>query len=430
MIGRIVGTIALTAALVAAAWAPASAQTVREAFEDLYVFGECGEPVCLDVAASVHGQHFSALAEQAGTDMIGFVFRSISAGLASVPIPSSSATEVFYFQDGALVSERSSAGPIFLERSQTLGQGNLLLGFNVGRISPSNLRGRSLEDLELNFTHEDVGTAGLGDPDWENDVIRVTTDVSLDLTLFSLFATYGLTNSVDFTAALPIVNSSLSGVSQARIVPFSGATTPHAFLVNGERSLTSTSSSDISSTGIGDVVLRAKANLRQDEALGVGGLVELRLPTGDEDDFHGTGETTLRALAVVSRPFEVVTPHLNGGFTFRSGENSASSVTLRGGFDALLGEAVTGSVEVLGEFLVEEVADDAVTRTEQYQFPVQRTFDVSDIPDIEDHIMDFVAGLKYQASNRFRVVGSVLVPMLDGGVRPDVQWSLGVESVF
>lgn len=410
----------------------AEGQTLRETFERLYIFGDCGEPVCLDVSASVHGRHFSALAEQAGTDMIGFVVQSIGSSLSSVPIPSSNSGSLFRFEDGALVSTPSSAGPVFMERSQTLGQGNLMMGLNVARIAPSNLRGEPLDDLELVFTHEDVGTAGLGDPDFENDVIRVTTDLDLTLTVASLFLTYGVTPSVDLGVALPVVSASLGGSSVAVIEPFGGgSSTPHRFLVDGTESLTSTSSVDQSATGIGDMALRLKANLVQRESMGFAALGELRVPTGDEENFHGTGETAARLMGIFSARSGAVSPHLNAGFTLRTGDLMTNSVSFLGGFDVLLSEATTASIEVIGDFLIGEVEnDEAVTRVETYQFPVSRTVEVSRIPERTDHVFDAVAGLKLEPTEGFRVVGSVLVPLYEGGVRPDVQWTIGLEKVF
>ena len=409
---------------------PAAGQTLREAYEELFIFGQCGEVVCLDVSPTLHGNHFKSVAEQAGTNMIAFVLQSIGSSLSSIPIPSSNAGQVFFFEDGRLVSRPTSAGPVFLERSQTLGQGILLVGFNLGRVSPSNLRGEPLDDLELTFTHEDVGTAGLGDPDFENDVIRVTTDVQLDLTVASLFLSYGMGSAIDIGVALPIVHTSLSGTSAAQIIEFQSPS-PHRFLVNGEQSLTSSSSADASATGLGDIALRAKANLAQRERFGLAAMAEVRLPTGDEDNFHGTGNTTARFLAIASLPQRTVSPHLNAGFTLRTGDGEASSVTLRGGLDALLGSAVTGSVEVLGDLLIEDPGnDEAVTRQVNYQFPIVRTQSVSDIPDQQDHVLDFVAGLKVQPSGRFRVVASMLVPLMEGGVRPDFQWTIGLEGIF
>lgn len=409
---------------------PAAGQTLREAYENLFIFGECGEVVCLDVSPTLHGNHFKSVAEQAGTNMIAFVLQSIGSSLSSIPIPSSNAGEVFYFEDGRLVSTPTSAGPVFLERSQTLGRGNLLVGLNFARVSPSNLRGEPLDDLVLTFTHEDVGTAGLGDPDFENDVIRVTTDVELNLTVASLFLTYGMGSAVDIGVAVPIVNASLDGTSAAQIIEFQSPS-PHRFLVNGQPSLTSSTSADASATGIGDIALRAKANLAQSESFGFAALAEVRLPTGDEDNFHGTGNTTARLLGIVSLPYRTVSPHLNAGFTLRTGDGEASSVTVRGGVDALLGSAVTGSVELLGDLLIEDPGnDEAVTRQVNYQFPIVRTQGVSDIPDKQDHVLDFVAGVKIQPTGNFRIVTSMLVPLLEGGVRPDFQWTIGLERVF
>lgn len=410
---------------------PLPAQTLRETFESLYVFGECGEPVCLDVAASVHGRHFSVLAEEAGTDMIGFVLQSIGSSLSNIPIPSANSGEIFFFEDGELVSTPTSAGPAFIERSQTLGRENLLVGFNLGRSSMSNIRGQSLEDLTLTFTHEDVGTAGLGEPDFENDVIEVVSDIDLAFTFASVFLTYGVTNTIDIGLAVPIVSASLSGTSSARIRPFEGTASPHGFNEDGEVGLTATSSADATSTGVGDIALRAKANLSQSDAWGLAALGEIRLPTGDEDNFQGTGETTARILGIVSGRSGTFSPHANAGFTLRTGEANASSLSVRAGLDALLSESVTGSIEVLGDFLVQDVSnDEAVTREVAYQFPVERVVSVSEIPDRRDHVLDFVGAVKVQPAAGFRVVGSMLVPLMEGGVRPNFQWAIGVERIF
>lgn len=410
---------------------PVPAQTLRETFESLYVFGECGEPVCLDVAASVHGRHYSVLAEEAGTDMIGFVLQAIGSSLSNIPIPSANSGEIFFFQDGELVSTPTSAGPAFIERSQTLGRSNLLVGFNLGRSSMSNLRGQSLQDLTLTFTHEDVGSAGLGEPDFENDVIEVVSDIDLAFTFASVFLTYGVTNAVDIGLAVPIVSASLRGTSTARIIPFQGTSSPHGFNVDGVVGLTSSTSADATSTGVGDIAFRAKANLTQSDAWGVAALGEVRLPTGDEDNFQGTGETTARILGIVSGRSETFSPHANAGFTLRTGEASASSVSLRAGLDALLSGSVTGSIEILGEFQVEDAGnDEAVTREVAYQFPVERVVSVSEIPEQQDHVLDFVGAVKVQPAAGFRIVGSMLVPLIEGGVRPNFQWAIGVERIF
>jgi hypothetical protein len=419
--------------LVAAALAPQPllAQTMRDAIERLFIFGQCGEPVCLDVSAEVHGQHYKVGAGRSAEEIVAFLQQSIGSSLASVPLPSSNSGQLFRVENGQLVSTASSAGPIYLERSQTLGRGTVILGANTAGISLSNLRGESLDDLVLNFTHQDVGLAGLGDPDWENDFIRVTTDIDLDLLISSFFLMVGVSPSVDVGVAVPLVKSSFSGSSTAEIVPWNAATTPHAFLVEGVRSLVSTSGTERSASGIGDIAIRVKTNATQRENVGVAFVGELRLPTGDEENFRGTGETSVRVLGAVSGRAGNLSPHLNAGVTARSGELQPTSITVLGGVDALLRSNLTTSVELLGDFLIESnAAAAAVTRIEDYRFPRERTLAVSDLPTREDHVIDVVGGLKVEPFGGFRLVGSVLVPLYEGGARPSVQWTLGMEAVF
>jgi hypothetical protein len=410
---------------------PVSAQSMRDAIERLFIFGQCGEPVCLDVSAEVHGQHYKVGAGRSAEEIVAFLQQSIGSSLASVPLPSSNSGQLFRVENGQLVATESSAGPIYLERSQTLGRGTVILGANMAGISLSNLRGESLDDLTLNFTHQDVGIAGLGDPDWENDFIRVTTDLDLDLLITSFFLMVGVSPSVDVGLAVPLVKASLRGGSTAEIVPWNAATTPHAFLVEGVRSLVSSSAADQSGSGIGDIAIRVKANATQRESVGFAFVGELRLPTGEEENFRGTGETSVRVLGAVSGRAGNLAPHLNAGVTARSGELQPTSITVLTGVDALLRSNVTTSVELIGDFLVESnSAAAAVTRVEDYRFPRERTLSVSGLPSREDHVIDVVGGLKVEPFSNFRMVGSVLVPLYEGGARPSVQWTLGMEAVF
>jgi hypothetical protein len=126
-----------------------------------------------------------------------------------------------------------------------------------------------------------------------------------------------------------------------------------------------------------------------------------------------------------------LSPHLNAGVTARSGEQQPTSITVLSGVDALLRPNLTTSIELLGDFLIESnAASAAVTRVETYRFPRERSLAVSDLPTREDHVIDVVGGLKVEPFGGFRLVGSVLVPLYEGGARPSVQWTLGMEAVF
>ena len=76
----------------------------------------------------------------------------------------------------------SSAGPIFGERAQTLGRGRSFIGANFTGMHFQRIRGVRLDQLVLNFGHQDVPPADtLGSPDFENDLIQVRVGMNVDL---------------------------------------------------------------------------------------------------------------------------------------------------------------------------------------------------------------------------------------------------------
>ena len=240
---------------------PLEAQSLREKFADLFRFGSCDEALCLDVDPSFHGRHFIPAAEQGQANLIDFLRNAIGVSVANIPISATSSGATFSIQGGLPVRTSVSSGPVFAERAQTLGRGRFLIGANVSSVRLESVRGVPLQDLTLNFTHENIDFNELGEPDFENDIIHVRTALDINLLVGSLYLSYGLLDRVDLGVALPLVRTSLSGSSDAQVIPFS-AGTPHRFSATGDP-LEATASIDESATGIGDVAGRLKINLIQ-----------------------------------------------------------------------------------------------------------------------------------------------------------------------
>jgi len=404
----------------------AESQSLRERFTQLFTFADCGQPLCLDVTND-HGDHFNPALQEGQADLFGFLTNAISFSLSnSVPFTAASSGVTFRFEGGAPVATSVSAGPIFAERSQTLGRGRLLVGANVSNLSFSRFRGTPLDQLEFAFTHQNVGNDALGDPTFENDVIEVATDLDLSIFVTSVYASYGLTDRVDVSVAVPIVRSSLSGTSVAR-VDFWETPTPHPFDESG--SLQASTTVDGSATGIGDIGIRMKANLEQGEASGFALVGDVRLPTGDEGDFHGSGEVAVRVLGAYSGRFEAFSPHLNGGFAYRGGESQTSSALFTVGFDHLMSESVTLAVEVLGDFQVGD-PEFTVPTTATFDAPIQRTVDLANIPVRDDHFVNGSIGFKWVTSEDTHLLTNVQLPLSDGGLSPDFIWTVGLARTF
>jgi hypothetical protein len=300
----------------------------------------------------------------------------------------------------------------------------LLVGLNVNGISMDNLRGVPLSDLELKFTHQNVGDPALGSPDFENDIIEVATDLSLSLIVTSAFASFGIANDVDIGILVPIVRASIEGTSEATLIAPPGS--PHLF--DGTSAMAQ-SSAEGSATGIGDIAVRAKINLYQTPEIGFALLGDARLPTGDEENFLGSGNTSIRGFGILSGSFGNFSPHLNAGFAYRNGENQNHSMLATLGFDQLISERVSIAAELIGDF---EMGDPQIILPEPVVFtaPTVRTVELTDIPDDKDNRMDAAFGLKFLLGSGTRGVTNILFPLNEGGLRPKFLWTVGIERTF
>ncbi|HET8656097.1 MAG TPA: hypothetical protein VFL93_11320 [Longimicrobiaceae bacterium] len=401
------------------------AQTLRDRVSSLFEFGTCGEPLCLNVPNN-HGRHFIPELVEGNSNVIGFLADAIGTSISGIPISSASGGYTYQFVNGAPVQTSISAGPIFGERAPTLGRHRVLLGANLTRFSFQSLRGVPMNDLEFNFTHQNVGSPVYGDPEFENDVLEVHTAVDFSLAIGTIYAAYGLLDWLDVGVAVPLVHASLRGSSAAMIQAFEGADTPHQ-LTPG--SITAETSNEGSATGVGDVALRMKANLTPGAAFDFGVLGDVRLPTGDEQNFLGTGYVTARGLAILSTRIQNFSPHLNGGFLYRGGADANDAILLTAGFDQLISSRATLAFDVLSEWVVGDPAI-SVPGPVEFTQPFVRSVQPSSIPNMRDDIVNAAIGAKLLVGRGVTVVVDGLAPLNRGGMRPDWGWTVGLERGF
>ena len=331
----------VAALLVAPASASAQVQTLKQQVNNLFRFGECGEALCLAVNADVHGLHYAPSATQASGALINFFADAIGAAVSNLPISSSSGGVTFSFKGGRPVKTSTSSGPIFAERGQTIGRGQLLTGANVTSLRFATFRGLPLDQLDFNFVHQNVGSPVIGDPAFENDVINVRSSMDLNILVTTAFVTYGLLDRLDIGLAVPLVRASLDGTSHGTMIPF-GPNTPHLFGTTANPSLTADGSTSGSSVGLGDVAVRMKANLAQTPTSAFALFGDVRLPTGDENNFRGAGALSARVLGAYSGRYRAFSPHINAGYLLRSDTLQSNAIVGTAGFDQLINDSWTG----------------------------------------------------------------------------------------
>ncbi len=428
---RLAPVVVLCAFLVA----PLSAQSsihLRDRIKDLFSFGSCGQPLCLDNSVNAtngHGSHFLPDLAAGNGAILGFLDAAIASNASNVPLSASSSGVTFKFVGGLPVRTSGSLGPVFGERAQTLGKGRFVVGGNLSGLSFSSLRGVPLDEIVLNFSHQDVPPEGLGQPLRENDVLQVRLDLNVNLMVSTFFATYGLTDRLDLGIAVPLVHTSLQGRSVGQFIPF-GIPTSHFFAGDSLHPvLTANAATFGSATGLGDIALRLKGNLLSTERTGLAIMADARLPTGSQEDMTGAGRLSVRALAIGSARFGDFSPHLNLGYALRTGKGRNDVVLATGGFDQVVASWATMAVDVISEWQVGK-SDLVLPQTVVYEFPVERTVEPTNIPEMRDHRVNGAFGFKFRTPGGPILVTNALVPLRRGGLQANLVWTIGLDANF
>jgi hypothetical protein len=442
-------TIAIIAIFHAVSPSGAGAQSLRDRISDLFIFGAGQAPLFLagsgapnnPAALQAHGEHFIPASSAENAALISLIGDAIGTSIGSIPIGSTSGSETFHFVGGVPVRTSTSAGPIFAERSQTLGAGRVLVGASRTAFRFATLRGVDMRNIELAFTHQNVDFAGCdnifagdctkyGIPSFENDAIDFRLSMNLDVRVTSMYVTYGVKDRFDLGLVVPIVQADFRGESSAQVRPFGGTTVAHFF--SGDQAnpvLTGSRQSLGTAAGLGDVTVRAKLNLRQTASAGAALLIDGRFPTGSEKDLLGSGKFAARALGILNSRIGDFSPHLNVGYLLQTGGDQNDAVLGTIGFDQRLGERFTLAADLVTEL---QVGDSKLNLPGivNYEAPFRRTLNPTNIPDIRDDIVNGSFGVKLAPARSTILVLNALFPLNRGGLRPNLVYTAGVEYAF
>lgn len=406
----------------------AHAQGLRAQLADLFVFGSCGEPLCLDVG-NVHGNHYLPAVAAGQTSVIGFVTEAVAKSAANLPISATSSGATYSIVNGLPVRTSTSAGPIFAERSQTLGRRRFFLGTNISSIHYTTLNGVPTDNLQFAFGHENVGGAQQGDPEFENDIIRMRMSLDVNVLVASLFGTWGVTDFLDVGVAVPFVRVSVRGTGIAQIDPF-GPNPPHFFAGDATNPVLRASSFvDGTATGLGDVVGRLKVNLGQSSRIGAALLAEVRFPTGDENELLGSGATSARGLGVFGAQFGSFALHANGGYVVRTGELQSDAVLATVGFDNLMTTWATLAVSLISEWHVGQTRL-TLPAPIVLDTPFVRVVEATNIPVRREDRFDLSIGGKFSVRGGTVLAINGIIPMKRASLQPDFLFTTGLEFSF
>lgn len=415
-----------------------AAQTPVEAINQLFTFGVCGKPLCLDLKADSitgvnHGLHFIPALETSGGTVITFLTTAIGVSVSNAPTSSSSSGTTFRFENGVPVRTSTSAGPIFGQRAQTLGRGRWVIGMGFTEEHFDRLRGVPLGSIVFNFRHVPRPATDTNPPElFRRDFVQMRLDMNVDLLVSTFSATYGLTDGIDLGVTIPFVRTSVSGKSTAEIF-LVGGDTLHRFGGTATNPvLLATSSASGAATGLGDIETRLKLRVAQGQHLGLSLLGVSHFATGDENNLLGAGGFSGRGLGILSGRFGDFNPHVYLGYTVRNGPRQTNSVEGNAGFDELIAPWATLAFDVLGSWQSGASKID-VPRPVQYgppdaPFPYQ--LDVTNIPSRRDDFVNMSFGMKFRTKRGIQIVTNALVPVHTAGLQANFVWTGGLEYNF
>jgi hypothetical protein len=257
---------------------------------------------------------------------------SIATALSIIPL-SSPASGVILKKDpatGVDLPVSSTLGPLFTERAETLGKGRLYVGFSNQDFHFTSFNGTSLNALSILYPGGDPSKVVLNAP---ASTVPATFGLGLDVKLSQniAFFTYGVLDRLDVSLGIPTVHAAVSGRTyNGTIYSGNGFGTfgSNCWCVNtftpGYPTLTQEriGESSMSKTGFGDLLVRVKGTVlaKPNVVVAVGG--DLRLPTGDEQNYLGVGTLSVKpftALSFYTKPLHngiVVSPHFDVGWQF------------------------------------------------------------------------------------------------------------------
>ncbi len=380
--------------------------------------------------------HFAHFDSSFQTNFVPFN-TALASQLTSLPIPSPASGFTYTFDKSLGVYSRSnqSFGPILAERAETLGKDKFFFGFAYQRFRFDTIDGLNLHQVPVVFQH---GPAA--NPDFQKDIITANNFLDVHLGQLSAFFTYGLTDRLDVSVAVPFVSADVTAVSNATIHRIGTANDPtiHYFDTPNGPSTQAQFAGSGTASGLGDVIVRLKGTVLKSAAAGLALGIDLRAPTGDEYNFLGSGSVGVKPFAAASFRTGRVSPHLNAAFqwngqTVLAGdvatgrkERLPNQIFYAAGADVGVNSKFTLALDLLGREIVHT------------QRVVQSTFTAFDSSTYQQinfqkhslHEVDGAAGFKVNAVGNLLVSFNVIFKLNNDGLRGRVTPLVGVSYTF
>ncbi len=352
--------------------------------------------------------------------------------LSQLPFPSASSGFVLSFDKalGIPTFTAGSLGPVLSGRAETVGHHKLFLAFSYQQFNFDTLDGLDLKHLSLEETFPVPHTSN--QTIYQTQVARIDAKINQ----YVATATYGITDHIDVSVALPFERVSLSSGVNGKEDIVTGTTVTESTLsqyVPG------------ASSGFGDLTVNVKATPFTAESIKLAVGSEFRFPTGDELNYLGSGAYGVKPYFIASRQIKNITPHVNFGYQWNGFSNLNPNLSSAGpgarlrlpdsvvyavGLDAGFTKRFTVAADFLGQYF--SSAPRISAGTTPVPQPGGGTINFPTVlPSIDSYSVNNVGiGAKVNPIGKLVISGNVLIKVNEGGLRAKYIPLVGVSYSF
>ena len=286
------------------------------------------------------------------------------------------------------------------------------------------------------FTHDSAELRG-----GREDVVTTLNSIEAEVSRSAAFVSYGVTNRLDVSIAMPVVTADIVVSSEATIRRI-GTTNPETHFFRavddsvGTRRLYTAFGH---ASGPGDITVRLKQTVKKGPKHGAALGVDLRLPTGDERNLLGTGAPGVQPFMAWSGNLGAVSPHLNAGYQWNGssilagdpGTGVSEDLPDVGVYSAgaviEIHPRVTGAVDVLGRFVLDSPR---LRRQDFHALDGTSVFPNITFTSGSFNELSAAAGLKINVVGRLLIDLNLLVRLNSVGLRDKISPLVGLEYAF
>jgi hypothetical protein len=354
--------------------------------------------------------------------------------LGTFPLGSPSGGFSYMFDGGTGTFTRATDtfGPAFAERAMTIGKKRISVGGNFQYSKYSNFEGTDLDsgDIKFYLTHAPINNLF-----FEGDLIEAALRLDVSSSTTTIFANYGVTNNWDVAVALPFQHVKMDAAVDATVLRLATGDLPIHTFPNGTTQQTFTSSG--SASGIGDMILRTKYRFLSIAGGGLAAGLDVRVPTGDEDNLLGTGATQTTITFIASTKAGKIAPHFNFGYTKSSSGDVVdipNEADYRGGIEYAAMRSLTLSADFLGRTLIDAGRMEFGQFTHNYMDaignPGSITLTEPETTDKSLNLTSLAVGGKYNVKGNLLINANLLISLGSQGITAPITPVIGVDYSF